>query len=101
MTEAYDKGDTSLAFSIALKVYFAVQTLHEDLDIQQESIKVPQESINCQDSLNRIIAHARSSNWQENFQDIMTETGLMQSKCTNSDFHEPKQSNELDSGFQN
>lgn len=31
----------------------------------------------------------------------MTETGIMQSKCTNSDFHEPKSTNELDSGFQN
>lgn len=101
MTDAYDKGDTSRAFSIALKVYFAVQTLHEDLDIQQDSIKVPQESINCQESLSKVIAHARSSNWQENFQEIMTETGVMQSKCTNSDFKEPKESNEVESGFQN
>lgn len=34
MTEAYKKGDTSLAFSIAVKVYFAVKALHSDLDIE-------------------------------------------------------------------
>jgi hypothetical protein len=31
MIAAHDAGDTSLAFSIAVKVYFAVQFLHNDL----------------------------------------------------------------------
>jgi hypothetical protein len=33
MIAAYAKGDTSTAFSIAVKVHFAVENLHADLEI--------------------------------------------------------------------
>lgn len=47
MGAAYDNGDTSLAFSIAMKVFYAVQTLHEDLDMAQDAPKLQGQSINC------------------------------------------------------
>jgi hypothetical protein len=72
MISAYEKGDTSLAFSIVIKVYYAVQTLHADLDIQQDPITTSLQSINCEESLQSIINHAKSKDWQENFQQIMT-----------------------------
>ena len=33
MVDSYKNGDTSHAFSIAVKIYFAVQMLHGDLEI--------------------------------------------------------------------
>lgn len=36
MVVAFEEGDTSLAFSIVMKVYVAVQMLHQDLEIIQD-----------------------------------------------------------------
>jgi hypothetical protein len=47
MVEAHEKGDTSTAFSIAMKVYVAVQMLHKDLEIVQDAPKIVQ-AVNCQ-----------------------------------------------------
>lgn len=64
MITAYENNDTSLAFSIAVKVYFAVQFLHADLDIQQDPVKPLLHAISCEDSLKSIITKAKNSNWQ-------------------------------------
>ena len=45
MIAAYAKGDTSTAFSIAVKVHFAIETLHADLEIALDPIPIQQ--INC------------------------------------------------------
>jgi len=62
MIQLYEKGDTSTAFSIAMKVYFAVQMLHIDMDLPQETPKILQ-SVNCEESLASIVKLARSTSW--------------------------------------
>jgi hypothetical protein len=47
MIVAYEKGDTSTAFSIAMKVYVAVQMLHKDLDMIQDAPRMV-EAVNCE-----------------------------------------------------
>jgi hypothetical protein len=62
MVEHYKKGDTSHAFSIAVKVHFAVQALHTDLKLIQPASLVGGK-VNCQESLAKIVELANSVGW--------------------------------------
>lgn len=62
MVEAHEKGDTSTAFSIAMKVYVAVQMLHKDLEIVQDAPRKVQ-AVNCHEALGELVRLAKSSNW--------------------------------------
>lgn len=62
MVEAYEEGDTSTAFSIAMKVYVAVQMLHKDLEIIQDAPKMLK-AVNCREALGEVVRLAKSSNW--------------------------------------
>lgn len=46
MGHAYAEGRTSHAFSIAAKIYFAVQALHADLELSAD--RPPPAAVNCQ-----------------------------------------------------
>ena len=50
MVDFYKKGDTSHAFSIAVKVHFAVQALQSDLQITEPK-SLLEGKVNCQESL--------------------------------------------------
>lgn len=64
MTEAYKKGDTSLSFSIAVKVYFAVKALHNDLDIEQPKLSyLYNTELNCQQLMSEIVKGANAPDW--------------------------------------
>ena len=47
MVQSHKDGDTSHAFSIAVKVYFAVKTLHGDMDITEPSSLLNSDKVNC------------------------------------------------------
>ena len=62
MVTSYQQGDTSHAFSIAMKVLLAVETLHTDLDMPKVGPSTVH-AVNCEASLATIISLAKSPLW--------------------------------------
>lgn len=102
MVMAHQKGDTSLAYSIALKVHFAAQMLHYQMGFESEDrAKTTAWSLQsklamrqyaslsdnpCSQLLADIVKMASQPRWLENFQSIDAKIGIMQAQCTNADF---------------